>query len=157
MADDRTSRISAEGLTMSAYTVTRDGATYTVLLKRRRAGIITFSIDEREYSVPCDSWNRVPPLGVTIAPMPRERAQSGTTSRSATIPPEVTAPLPGIISDVKVKEGDRVEHGATLVVIEAMKMENPIKTAATAVVKQVHVAKGQEVGHGALLVTLDLE
>jgi biotin carboxyl carrier protein len=141
---------------MSAYTVTRNGATYTVLLKRRRAGVLTFSIDDREYSVPCESTSRVPPAGVSVAPLARERVAVGAARRSATATPEITAPLPGIISDIKVCEGDRIEPGSTLVVIEAMKMENPIKASAAAVVKTVHIKKGQEVGHGALLLSLEL-
>ncbi len=141
---------------MSSYTVTRNGNTYTVLLKHRRAGMLTFSIDDREYSVPCESTSRVLPAGVSITPLARERAAVNTTRRSANASPEVTAPLPGIISDIKVREGDRIEPGTTLVVIEAMKMENPIKASTTAIVKAVHITKGQEVGHGALLLSLEL-
>lgn len=142
---------------MSAYTVTCHGATYTVLLKRRRAGIITFSVNDREYSVPDESFSRSLPPGVTITPIPRERGFTGAALRSAPIPPEVTAPLPGIVSDVKVREGEEIEAGTTLVVIEAMKMENPIKTPAAARVTKVHVTKGQEISHGALLVSLELK
>jgi biotin carboxyl carrier protein len=141
---------------MSAYSITRNGTTYTVRLKRRRAGVITFSIDDREYSVPCDSASRVPPPGVVVTFLPGDRVTSGSGSRSTAGTPEITAPLPGIVSDVKVREGDRVEPGATLVVIEAMKMENPIKASTAAIVKTVHIAKGQEVGHGALLLSLEL-
>lgn len=142
---------------MSAYTVTRDGVAYTVILKRRRAGVLTLCIDDREYSVPCDTNHRAIPAGIAIAPIARERATSGPRGRSTATPRDVTAPLPGIVSDVKVREGDRVEAGSTLVVIEAMKMENPIKTVAPATVKAVHVTKGAEVGHGALLVSLEFE
>ena len=142
---------------MSAYRVTCNGVTYTVFLKRRRAGTITFTIDDRDYSLPCESTSRALPSGVTIAPLPHERATTNTARRSATILPEVTAPLPGIISDLKVQEGDHVDTGTTLIVIEAMKLENPIKAAAPAVVRKVHVAKGQEIGQGALLLSLDLD
>lgn len=141
---------------MSSYAVTRDGITYTVLLKRRRAGVLTFSIDDHEYTVPCDSNCRIPPSRVTVSFIAAAHSAVGTASRSTNAIPEITAPLPGIISDVKVREGDRVEQGATLLVIEAMKMENPIKASASAIVRAVHITKGQEVGHGALLLSLDL-
>jgi biotin carboxyl carrier protein len=60
--------------------------------------------------------------------------------------------MPGIISEVKVREGQQVELGDTIVVIEAMKMENPIRAPRSAIVSAVKVAKGQEVQGGAVLV-----
>jgi acetyl-CoA/propionyl-CoA carboxylase biotin carboxyl carrier protein len=66
----------------------------------------------------------------------------------------VRAPIPGIISEIKTSVGQAVESGATLVVVEAMKMENPIRAHRAGVVKEVHVTKGVEIPSGALLVTL---
>jgi biotin carboxyl carrier protein len=63
--------------------------------------------------------------------------------------------MPGIVSEVKASEGALVQLGDTLLVIEAMKMENPIKATRSGTVKRVHVVKGQEVLSGAQLITLE--
>jgi biotin carboxyl carrier protein len=141
--------------TMSAYTVTVNGQSYTVYLKGRRGTLITFSIDEREYAMPVDAAEHSALKDVTITLIPKGEARARTQGSAAAVAPEVKAPLPGIISDVKVKEGDTISAGGTLVVIEAMKMENPIKAPAQVVVTKVHVTKGQEVAHGAVLVSVE--
>jgi biotin carboxyl carrier protein len=61
--------------------------------------------------------------------------------------------MPGIVSEVKVAPGAEVKAGDLLVVIEAMKMENPLKATSDAVVDTVRVQKGQEVSAGEILVT----
>jgi biotin carboxyl carrier protein len=61
--------------------------------------------------------------------------------------------MPGIVSDLKVAPGASVQTGDTLLVIEAMKMENPIKSPRSGIIKELHVSKGQEVGSGATLLT----
>jgi acetyl/propionyl-CoA carboxylase alpha subunit len=73
----------------------------------------------------------------------------GGTEQSA-----LTAPMPGTVIRVLVKEGDRVAHRQPLVVLEAMKMETPLVSPYDAVVKAVHVAEGDRVAGGALLVEL---
>ena len=66
--------------------------------------------------------------------------------------PEVTAPMPGKVLKILVAEGESVEHGQALVVIEAMKMETTLYAESAAVVKKIHVAAGAMVDHGAVMV-----
>jgi biotin carboxyl carrier protein len=65
---------------------------------------------------------------------------------------DIDAPMPGKVLQVLVKEGDVVEEGQPLVVLEAMKMENVIKADAYGTVSVVQAAEGQAVEKGALLV-----
>ena len=65
---------------------------------------------------------------------------------------EVTAPMPGLVLRVEVAPGDEVAAGDTLLVLEAMKMENALKAPAEATVEAVEVARGQAVEKGAVLV-----
>jgi len=66
----------------------------------------------------------------------------------------LVAPLPGRIVHVAVRPGDRVEKGDTLLVIEAMKMENEFKSGAAGTVAEVRVAPGQAVNGGDVLVVI---
>ena len=66
----------------------------------------------------------------------------------------VESPMPGTVLDVKVKPGDSVKAGDTLLVLEAMKMENAIVAPKDAKVVAVPVTKGQTVESGTVLVTL---
>jgi len=141
---------------MSSYEVTVNGETYTVQLRGRRGSTLNLSIDDQEYSVGVDPNAARGREKVLIRLIPKASVSRGTSTSRASPSPEVKAPLPGIISDVKVGVGDKVSAGATLVVIEAMKMENPIKAPADATVSAVHVSKGKEVTAGHLLITLDL-
>jgi len=64
----------------------------------------------------------------------------------------VLSPMPGRVLKVLVAEGDAVEAGHALVVVEAMKMENELVAARSGTVKKVHVTAGQNVESGARLV-----
>ncbi len=68
--------------------------------------------------------------------------------------PEITAPMPGKVLRVLVKEGDTVAAGQPLVVLEAMKMETTLAAESDAIVKRVPVQAGQMVDHGAVLIEL---
>ena len=63
--------------------------------------------------------------------------------------------MPGNILDVRVKPGDSVKAGDTLVVLEAMKMENEISAPQDGTIASVNVAKGDTVGSGDLLCSLN--
>ena len=58
---------------------------------------------------------------------------------------EVKPPLPGIILDICVKEGDKVKKGRVLYVLEAMKMENNIESDIDGIVEKIYRAKGESV------------
>ncbi len=67
----------------------------------------------------------------------------------------VTAPLPGHIVDVKVKEGESVKAGDVVLILEAMKMENEIPASKAGTVKAVHVKAGDKVDMNALLIEIE--
>lgn len=66
----------------------------------------------------------------------------------------VSAPLPGVVSGLRVAEGDEVKAGSVLLVLEAMKMENEIYAPADGVVSEVYVEVGEQVGRGDRLVLI---
>ena len=63
--------------------------------------------------------------------------------------------MPGIILSIAVKEGDEVNAGDTILVLEAMKMENEIHAPRAGKVKKVHVSEGAEVRSGSELVEFE--
>jgi pyruvate carboxylase subunit B len=63
--------------------------------------------------------------------------------------------MPGLVVRVLVEAGQRVEKGAGLVVLEAMKMENELRSTAAGLVKAVQVQAGDTVEKGQSLVVLD--
>lgn len=82
-----------------------------------------------------------------------EPAASKKASASAGGKP-VVAPLPGTINDIKVKVGDKVSAGDTVVILEAMKMQNNIEAETSGTVTSINVNKGDAVMEGDTLVTI---
>ena len=66
----------------------------------------------------------------------------------------VVAPLPGTINEIKVKVGDKVNAGDTVVILEAMKMQNNIEAETSGTITGINVNKGDAVMEGDTLVTI---
>ena len=72
-------------------------------------------------------------------------------------PGHLGASMPGIISDIKIKEGDVVKKNMPLMTIEAMKMETTVTSRVSGVVDKIYVSEGDEVNQDALLVSFILD
>lgn len=82
-----------------------------------------------------------------------DSASSSKQATPATGKP-VVAPLPGTINEIKVKVGDKVNTGDTVVVLEAMKMQNNIDAETSGTITSINVNKGDAVMEGDTLVTI---
>jgi biotin carboxyl carrier protein len=114
-----------------------------------------------------DLWMEGAPPGVGViarghrfyakAESERSRALSAALGHKAGGAGEgtVSSPMPGRVLKVLVAEGDVVEAGAALVVVEAMKMENELAAGKSGRVAKVHVSPGQTVENGAPLITIE--
>jgi biotin carboxyl carrier protein len=65
---------------------------------------------------------------------------------------EIKAPMPGLVLDIRVSEGDTVKKGDPILVLEAMKMENIIKSPADGIIKKINVNKGFAVEKNQVLI-----
>ena len=81
-------------------------------------------------------------------------AASTSSAPTAAAGKPVVAPLPGTINEIKVKVGDKVNAGDTVVILEAMKMQNNIEAETSGTITSINVNKGDAVMEGDTLVTI---
>jgi biotin carboxyl carrier protein len=117
-----------------------DGRSYDVMADVQRETVVLQMVGER-FSVHVED--------------DRERAAHAVAGHKLGGKRELRAAMPGIVVDVKVAEGDEVAEGQTLVVLEAMKMQNPLVAESAGKVTRVLCKKGEAVAGGALLLELE--
>ena len=135
-----------------AFQVTRQGISvqvggrpYTVKVSRDQA-----TVDGITYPITVTGAGSLGP----VAPKPAARQRSAATA-AAKDPGQVAAIMPGKILRVDVVEGDEVQEGDVLVILEAMKMENELRAKKSGLVRQITVAPGDDVEMGQLLVVVE--
>lgn len=126
------------------YKVTLNGKTYEVEVEAGKAVLL----DEYEACAPAPAAAPV----ATAAPAPT--AAPAAAPVSIADGEAVTAPMPGNIIRVDVKQGDKVKAGQVLAILEAMKMETEIPAPKDGTVVQVVTSKGAVVETGSPLVVL---
>jgi biotin carboxyl carrier protein len=80
-------------------------------------------------------------------------AQLGMDNLAANKVLQVKAPMPGLVLNVLVSEGDEVKKGDSLLVLEAMKMENMIKSPSDGTVKKIEIKQGDKVEKNQVLIS----
>ena len=155
---------------MGKYNFRINGHGYQVDVNSVEGGIADVTVNGTDYkveladAVPAPAQQAVrpaPQATFTAAPAPQATApaaQTAAQTATASAPQGkgevVTAPLPGVILDIKVKVGDAVKAGQTVAVLEAMKMENEIESTASGTVTAVNAGKGDSVLEGAAIITI---
>ena len=147
---------------MKEYKYKIKGAEYTVKIDEVEGNLAKVEVNGIPFEVELER-----PMHLTHKPVirPVAHVHHGPVTPAPTqhpVQPEapagkgvaVRAPLPGTINAVAVNVGQTVKKGQTVVVLEAMKMENNINAECDGTVSAVHVNKGDSVREGAILVTI---
>ena len=145
---------------MKEYKYTIDGNKYEVAINEVAETTAKVTVNGVEYNVEGEKPEEKKPV-VVVKPVAAAPAPAGAApaAPSASAAPAnghaIKTPLPGVIIDVKVNVGDTVAKGDTVIILEAMKMENNINSDRDGKVVSIAVAKGDTVADGAVLVVLE--
>ena len=142
---------------MKTYKFKINGNEYNVEIGSVEGNIADVTVNGASYQVEMDTPMNVGP--VSAAPVREQSATPQNDNQVAAPAPAgagkaVTSPLPGVIIEVSVKEGQAVKAGQKVAVIEAMKMENEIQAPSDGTVTAVLVNKGDSVLEGAEIVKI---
>lgn len=124
----------------SLFSLVVDGESYDVFVEHEQGGVVVSLLGER--------------IKVAVEDE-RERVAHSLHGSKVGGKRELRAVMPGIVVDIKVAEGDVVAEGQTLLVLEAMKMQNPLAADGPGKVTKLHAKKGVAVAAGVVLIELD--
>ena len=149
---------------MKKYQYKVQGVDYDVEIEEVEGNIakvnvngIPFEVELKQPINPTSSLNKVKveaPKPVAKAPAAAPAAAPAPTPAPAGAGTAIKSPLPGTITDVKVNVGDTVKTGDTVIILEAMKMQNNIEAECDGTITSVLVSRGDTVMEGAALVTI---
>ena len=145
---------------MRTYSYTINGARYDVTIESLRDQVAKLNVNGVAFDVEILgaplSEGDLPEVAAAAAPVAAApKAESAPAAKGAAGAGEpVNAPLPGVVTKVVVAAGQAVKKGDTVVVLEAMKMENNITAECDGTVTGICVAAGDSVLEGTTLLTI---
>lgn len=141
---------------MKEYKYKINGNEYTVAVGDIEENNVQVTVNGTDYTVELERSEKPkikpvvrPASAAPLAPAPA-MARPAAGAKGG-----IKSPLPGVILEIKVKEGDMVKRGQTLLVLEAMKMENDIKTDHDGKVVAINVSKGESILEGTDLIIIE--
>lgn len=146
---------------MAKYQYTVEGTDYEVEILEIEDNIAKVTVNGAAFEVELKQMLNPTkrPIKQVVAPEATSNTRIETPKKPQAAAPagggaNIEAPLPGTIVDIKVKVGDKVKSGDTVVILEAMKMQNNIETDIDGEVTAVLVRQGDSVMEGTALVTI---
>lgn len=146
---------------MKTYKFKINGKEYTVDINSIEGNLADVEVNGRSYKVELEDTPAAVPAAPAAAAAPKAKEAPAPALATAESKPkpsgagkQVNSPLPGVIIEVSVKEGQIVKAGDKIAVLEAMKMENEISASHDGTVTAIHIAKGDSVLEGAPIVTI---
>ncbi len=143
---------------MNTYKFKINGKEYEVAINSVEGKNASVTVNGAAYQVELEN---APAAAPVAAPAPAAATPAAAAAPAPAAKPaaagagkKVVSPLPGVIIEVSVKEGQAVKAGQKVAVIEAMKMENEIAAENDGTVTAIHVSKGDSVLEGADIVTI---
>lgn len=144
---------------MKEYKYKINGNLYNVVIGDIEDNIAHVEVNGTHYNVEMEKKPKAAPAPKPIARPAAKPAAAPAAAAPAAKPAAtksgVKSPLPGVILDIKVKEGDEVKKGQTIIILEAMKMENSINADKDGKVTSICVSKGESVLEGTDLVIIE--
>lgn len=145
---------------MKTYKIKVNGNDYEVAVKKNTESQASVKVNGVEYEVEVDSNFRkvnkplLSPTPAATSSAPATPVAAVRPATSASAGSAIKSPLPGVVLDIFVKEGDTVKEGQKLLMLEAMKMENNIEAECGGVVTKISVSKGASVLEGDVLISI---
>ena len=145
------------------YQYTVKGVDYEVEIQDIEGNIANVTVNGIPFEVEMKQPVKAGKQKVKLSEERRVKSEESNSSSSATTTQPaaaaasdkpVVAPLPGTINEIKVKVGDKVNAGDTVVILEAMKMQNNIEAETSGTITGINVNKGDAVMEGDTLVTI---
>ena len=137
-----------------------DGTEYTANVEEKEDGKLAVTVNGKAYEVEVPGHvaaaPKVQPVkpAAAAAPVAAPAAAPAAPKKASGAGAAITAPLPGVITSIEVKEGDQVKAGQTVIVMEAMKMANNITAESDGTVKAILVQQGAQVQSGDALIEI---
>ena len=146
------SEITINGETHHYELIVLNNSTYRLRIDEKFYDITPAKIDNYRFNVALEGCVFETMVMTTL----QDRAskvieQTGSVNKLK----EIKAPMPGMILKLKKVPGDNIEIGESVVILEAMKMENDIKASSSGVIKDVYVSEGSAVEKGAKLFSIE--
>lgn len=142
---------------MKQYKYKINGNLYNVTVNDVEENVARVEVNGTPYNVELDKPIQAPKAVVRPAAAPKTSTGAPVVSRPAANASKsgVKSPLPGVVLEIRVKEGDVVKKGQVVAILEAMKMENNINADKDGVVSAIKVNKGDSVLEGTDLIIIE--
>ena len=144
---------------MKEYKYKINGNLYNVTIGDIEDNIAHVEVNGTHYTVEMEKTPQAAPAPKPVArPVAKPAAAPAAApvaKPAASAKSGVKSPLPGVILDIKVNVGDEVKKGQTIIILEAMKMENSINADKDGKVTAINVSKGESVLEGTDLVIIE--